>query len=284
MNALLTVLLALPPAAAPAAKVDTLFEKVAPAKPASGRTPGQGRAVVLIHGLGLHPLARERAGRAALRSWQKPEGVLVKELARHADVYALSYGQVVAVDKVCEAIHLADRVRELRKAGYRDVVLVGHSAGGLIARQLVEDHPSLGVTKVIQVCSPNTGSGLAAIRAARDAQVAFLISLGKAARTTFLARRSDLRIPAAVQFACVVGVTVPLGGDGIVSTASQWSEDLQKQGIPAYLLRATHRDAVRSARAAELIARLVREAQPRWKADQVTQARKKLLGSRAKER
>jgi pimeloyl-ACP methyl ester carboxylesterase len=283
MNALLLVLVALPPAAAPAAKVDTLLEKVAPAKPAARRTPGQDRVVVLIHGLGLHPIAKDRAGRATLRSWQKGDSVLVKELARHADVYALSYGQVVAVDKVPEAIHLADRVRDLRKAGYRDVVLVGHSAGGLIARQLVEDHPDLGVSKVIQVCAPNTGSALAAVRAARDAQVAFLVSLGRAARTAFLARRSDLRIPTAVQFACVVAVTTPLGGDGIVSTRSQWSDDLQKQGIPAYLLRATHRDAVRSARAAELIARLVRDAQPRWKADEVARARKKLLGSRARE-
>src|SRR5438105_12476829 len=158
MTALLLAVLSLPAAAAPVAKVDTVFEKVGPGKPAPGRSPGQTRAVILIHGLGLHLWHKDRVSRAALRTWQRPDSLLVKELVRHADVYALAYGQVVAVEKVHEAVRLADRVRELRKAGYRDVVLVGHSAGGLIARHLVEDHPALGVTKVIQVCSPNTGS------------------------------------------------------------------------------------------------------------------------------
>jgi hypothetical protein len=69
-----------------------------------------------------------------------------------------------------------------------------------------------------------------------------------------------------------------VGGDGIVSRSSQWSEDLQKQGIPAHLLRAAHWDSVKIARAVELIGRLVREAVPRWSPEQVSQARKKLLG------
>ena len=37
--------------------------------------------------------------------------------------------------------------------------LVGYSAGALIARYFVEDSPDYGVTKVIQVCAPNGGSG-----------------------------------------------------------------------------------------------------------------------------
>ncbi len=279
MTALLVAVLSLS-AAAPAEtpKVETIFQKVAPAKPADGRTPGQQRAVVLIHGLGLHPISKDRATRAILRSWQKPDSLLVKELSRHADVYAFAYGQITSVDKVPEAAGLARHVRALRKAGYREVVLVGHSAGGLVARHMVEDYPEAGVTKVIQVCSPNTGATLAALRLARDVQLAFFTSLGKAARKALLTKRQDLRIPTTVQFACVVG-RIGLGGDGVVSCGSQWSEDLQKQGIPAHVLRTTHWDAVRGARGAELIGRLVRDPQPRWKDEQVSQARKKLLGN-----
>jgi pimeloyl-ACP methyl ester carboxylesterase len=279
MNALLIALLSLPTTAAPpTSKVDAIFQKVAPARPLTGRSPGQSCAVVLIHGLGLHPLSKGRAAKAALRPWQQPDGLLVKELAQKADVYALAYGQSAAVETIHEATGLADHVRGLRKAGYRDIVLVGHSAGGLIARHLVEDYPKLGVTKVIQVSAPNTGSALAALRTARGVQLTFLTSMSRTARLAVLQKRKGRQIPVAVQFVCIIAFT-RLGGDGIVSRASQWSEDLQKQGIPAYLLRSAHWESVKTVRAAELIGRLVREAQPRWKEEEVAEARKKLLGS-----
>ena len=277
MNALLVAVLSLSAAPAAPPKVETAFLKVAPAKPATGRTPKQARAVVLIHGLSLHPISKDKAARATMRSWQKPDSLLVKELARHADVYAFAYGQNTSVEKIPEATGLAQRIGGLRKDGYREIVLVGHSAGGLVARHMVEDNPEAGVTKVIQVCCPNTGSTLAAIRVVRDVQVAFFTSLSRAARKALLLKRQDLRIPGKVEFACVVG-SIRLGGDGVVSCASQWSEDLQKQGIPAHLLRATHWEAVRGARGVELIGRLVREPQPRWKDEQISKARKLLLG------
>jgi pimeloyl-ACP methyl ester carboxylesterase len=279
MNALLVAVLTLSAAAPPeAARVETIFKKVAPAEPATGRTPRQSRAVVLIHGLSVSPLNKDRALHAIMRSWQLPDSLLVKELVRHADVYALAYGQNTPVEQVPEATGLPRHIRALRKAGYREVVLVGHSAGGLVARHFVEDDSEAGVTKVIQICTPNLGAGLASIRLARDVQKAFFTSLSRAARKAVLAKREDLRIPARIEFACVVG-KFQFGGDGVVSCASQWSEDLQKQGIPAHLLRSTHWDAVRAARGVELIGRLVREHQPRWKDEEVSKARKLLLGS-----
>jgi pimeloyl-ACP methyl ester carboxylesterase len=276
MNALYVAVVCLSAAPTPGPRVDAVFHKVAPAEPAAGRSPGQRCAVVLIHGLGLHPINKEKAVKAALRTWQRPDSPLVKALSQNADVYAFAYGQSAAVERIGTATGLAGHVSGLRKAGYRDVILVGHSAGGLIARILVEDQPDAGVTKVIQVCTPNTGSFLASWKTARDVQRTFLFSLSPTARKACLAGRQDRRIPAGVQFACVIAGT-RIGGDGIVSRSSQWSDDLQKQGIPAHLLRAAHWESVKIASAVELIGRLVREPQPRWKPDQVTQARKKLL-------
>ncbi len=172
---------------------------------------------------------------------------------------------------------LLDHLRGLKKVGYREIILVGHSAGGLIARQIVEDHDDIGITKVIQVCSPNGGSTWAALKAARAVQKPFLASLTHAAREKILKERKDKRIPATIQFVCVV-TTVHLGGDILVSCKSQWTEDLQAQGIPALLLKATHWDAVRSPKGAELLGRLVDERHKRWDERTVREARKKLLG------
>jgi pimeloyl-ACP methyl ester carboxylesterase len=261
----------------PTSTVEVLFVKVGPNARVVSRTAGQQRAVVLIHGLALHPISKERVAKAELRSWQKPDSTLVKEISRHADVYSLAYGQTVAVESIAMSPRLLEHLRGLKKAGYRDIILVGHSAGGLIARYLVEDNPEIGITKVIQVCCPNGGSNWAALKMARPVQAAFLASLTHSAREKLLQQRKEKRIPAAIDFACVIGC-VHLGGDGVVSCKSQWSEDLQAQGIPAHSLRATHWDAVRSAKGAELLDRLIREPHKRWDERAVREARKKLLG------
>ncbi len=95
------------------------------------RSAGQPRAVVLIHGLYLHPFSSRNVPRATLVSWQRPDGPMVQALARDADVFAFAYGQSVAVDEVAALPGLADGVRRLRQNGYSDIVLVGFSAGGL---------------------------------------------------------------------------------------------------------------------------------------------------------
>jgi pimeloyl-ACP methyl ester carboxylesterase len=241
--------------------VKSLSEQVAP-RPADGRwvrRPDQKRAVVLIHGFHFH-LREESVRKAELRPWQLPNSTLVKELARDADVFAFAYGQNASLKTIAAQPAL------------------GHSAGGLIARQFVEDHPDAGVTKVIQVCSPNEGSPLADVQVA-EAQRAFLESLTAAARRRSLKERADVHIPKGVQFVCVVATRDRTRTtDGVVPCASQWSADLRDQGVPARLLTASHREAVRGSPGAKLVAKLVQEEQPRWKPEQVRAALKEILG------
>ena len=156
-------------------------------------------------------------------------------------------------------------------------MLVGHSAGGLLARLFAEDHPAAGVTKVVQVCAPNGGSSWARLPAVRSDQRDFVDSLGKPARERAALLRAARRLPGSVEFACVVG-TSPVGGDGVVRARCQWTEDLQAQGVPAYAVRTTHWDAMRSPRVVDLVDALVRQPQPRWPGERVAAARRELLG------
>jgi pimeloyl-ACP methyl ester carboxylesterase len=259
--------------------VETRFVQVAPTPLAAGamaRTAGQPRAVVLIHGLRLNFLHPRDAARAVPRYWQEPGSKLVQALARDADVFAFCYGQTAAVQEIAALPDLGAATRRLRQLGYTEVVLIGCSAGGLIARQLVEDDPAAGVTRVIQVCAPNIGTSLANLKTAGGVgQGVFVQSLTKPARLALLARRQGKAIPEGVQLACVVGTGL-LFGDGVVSVRSQWPDDLQRQGIPAYPLPIDHKGAVRGERGVQLIARLAREEQPRWSAPQVAATRKRL--------
>jgi pimeloyl-ACP methyl ester carboxylesterase len=272
-------LLTVPPAmSAPAAKVQTLFVKVGPMPGVSGRSPGQDRAVVLIHGLGLHMISSEKPVKAYLRNWQQSDHPLVRRLAQDSDVYALAYGQNLPLEEIVSSPEVLRHLRSLKEAGYKQVILVGHSAGGLIARQLVEDHADLGVTRVVQVCSPNEGSGWAALRTARAAQMPFLVSLTRSGREKVIDQRYPAkRIPESVEFACVVG-SCRLRGDGVVSTRSQWSAELQAQGVPAYSIRTTHWDAMTNSRIPDLLARLAIEPMPRWDEAKVIEARMTLIG------
>jgi pimeloyl-ACP methyl ester carboxylesterase len=265
-----------------AAPVRTTFVQVAPPTAPAGalvRSAGQTRAVILIQGLHLHLLHHGGGARADLRPWQRPGSVLVKTLAAESDIFAFSYGQTAPVTEIATQPDLGEGVRRLRQLGYTEIALVGYSAGGLVARQLVEDDPGVGVTKVIQVCSPNGGAGLAKAKGIAGAgQETFLRSLTREARTRWLLQRWDTPVPAGVQFVCVVGTGL-LSGDGIVSTHSQWPEDLQRQGVPAVVLPTEHWEAMSSERGARLIAALVRERQARWGPAQVTAMRKQLWGA-----
>jgi len=272
-SALCLLVLAAPP-------FETLFVQVAPAVKQGEplhRSAGQDRAVILLHGLQIHPFSKTNVSRAGLHGWQKSDSMLVKRLAAEADVFSFAYSQTVPTDEVADRADLAEYVAQVRRLGYREIVLLGHSAGGLIARVFVEDHPDAGVTKVIQVCTPNGGSGWAMIQAVRANQLEFLDSLTKASRRRAERERADKTIPEGVEFVCVVGTGAAVG-DGLLQLRCQWPDDLQLQGVPAVSLTATHWTAVRSSRGAELAARLVREKQPRWDRGQVAMARKKLLG------
>jgi pimeloyl-ACP methyl ester carboxylesterase len=260
--------------------VEVQFVQVAPsARPTAEwrRGPGERRAVVLIQGLMVHPFSKDNVGKAALRDWQKPGSPLVKRLAGEGDVYAFAYGQNVPVDEIADHDALWGGLLRLREMGYRDVVLVGYSAGGVIARRVVEDYPDAGVTKVVQVCAPNAGSGWANLKAVRSNQKPFLQSLTKEERRRELRERLDVTIPERVEFVCVVG-TAAVSGDGVVSCRSQWTPDLQAQGVPAVTVATDHLSMVRSAGGAAKIAELVHSPQPRWGPAKVEAARKAILG------
>lgn len=241
------------------------------------RSDGQERAVVLIHGFAIH-FRTESVLKAEFRRWQQPETPLVQELGKTGDVYSYCYSQNAPLDNVVSNGGLREAVAQLRKAGYRDIVLVGHSAGGLIARQFVEDYPGDGVTKVLQVCSPNTGTP-SAKTTVLAAQQPFLNCLTEDGRRECLKSRAGRKIPDSVEFICVIGRPEPKAdSDGVVPCVSQWSEDLQKQCIPVVVIAADHLEATRVPANARIIAGLVKEKQQRWLATKVEQTRKELFG------
>jgi hypothetical protein len=255
------------------------FVQVAPMS-ATGkltRTCGQERAVVLIHGLLIGTLSADKVNSPTMHEWQKPNAALVQRLGKEADVFSFSYAQNVPLGDIVKMSGLAANVSELQKMGYTSIVLVGHSAGGLIARQFVEDNPDCGVAKVIQVCSPNGGATLADFKLAPAVQKAFLHSLSHEVRRKEMKDRADVHFPSKVEFVCVIGCSMG-ESDGLVSVKSQWTDDLQNQGIPAYLLRESHRHAVRAPAGVDLITRLVTTPQPRWDEDKVKMERKHILG------
>lgn len=280
MEATLLALLVLN--APPPSAVETQFLQVAPAVQTTGSssiTKNQQQAVVLIHGLYLNPLNKESALRAWVRNWQKPDSVLVKRLARQSDVFAFAYSQTAPVDELAKCPELDQAVQSLCKAGYHEITLIGYSAGGLIARRYVENRPRCGVNKVVQVCAPNEGTDWAKLVRSRTSFADFVSSLTREGRQRARARAEDQAIPASIQFACVVG-TGRINGDGLVALKSQWSEDLQRQGVPAYGVSVSHWQAVRTAKGADLIAELVQRPLPRWNEKEVRSARRQLLGEK----
>lgn len=277
MLASLTILAALTLGGGPA--VDSVCQQIVPA-PIGGawvRTPNRTQAVVLLQGFHYHALGINVA-KAELRGWQKADSTLAKELGKTADVFVFAYGQNVPIDVIVKESKLAASVADLRRLGYDDVVLVGHSAGGLIARHFVEDFPKSGVTKVVQVCTPNGGSPLANLSVPKS-QKPFVECLTEKHRQQCLVERAEKTVPKTVQFVCVVAKDGPkTTSDGVVPCNCQWTADLQAQGIPAVAVVSGHREVVHTAKAAEAIARVVRTPQPRWSAETVDQARPEILG------
>lgn len=265
--------LALPP------EVPTLFAEVAPPQDEPAfRMPEHDRAIVLIHGLRLQP--GSGAHEPAFQEWQQAGSTLVRVLSEDSDVFSFAYAEDVPLETIAEQPPLDTDVLMLKELGYREIVLVGHSAGGLVARQYVEDHPDSGVTGVIQVCSPNAGTRLGEIGSNLKSfagEEAFLTSLSEDWRGAVAKRRADRTIPKECAFVCVLGdEVVGAAGDFVLGVETQWPADLRAQGIPSVKVHTTHLTAMRSRRVAETIASLVKEKASRWEPERVDSERKKL--------
>jgi pimeloyl-ACP methyl ester carboxylesterase len=245
---------------------------IAPEKPSE-----KARAVVLLPGLFIHPIRPAKASQPWRRDWQEPKSELVKALAPDFDVFAFSYAQTVALDAVAQSPGMHDAITRLRKAGYRDIVLVGHSAGGVIARQFVENYPNAGATKVIAVSAPFAGVELATLKVGYPkVQAPFVQSLAPEARA---AKANKNALGKDVPFACVVCKPLKrVETDGLVATHSQWPDDLQKCGVPIVQSSASHFLVMYNPTAVKAIAELAREKLVRWAPEEIEQARKVLFG------
>jgi hypothetical protein len=277
--------------------VETKFVQLAPVQrevAPFAKTAKQTRAVLLIHGFRPHPLDSKAALQANWHSWQKADSGLVQALAKESDVFAFAYSQNDTVEHIAEGAAFVKSVAELKRLGYAEIVLLGHSSGGLIARQFVEDHPDAGVTKVIQVGTPNGGTAWAkaTFGVSKDEQV-FLQSLTPDGRKQVLKDRADKKVPEKIEFVCVVCRVVPsaeksgddaegdstVPGDGVVCCDCQWTDDLQRQGIAAVCLPCGHLNVMRTKPGEEKIAELVRQKQPRWEQTKVNAEKPTILGT-----
>lgn len=237
------------------------------------RTKDRSRAVILLGGLDLRD---DGASAATPRfvDWQGSTSTLVKGLSRHADVYSIAYAQNTAVEEIASFPELREAVGNVKKLGYSEVVLLGHSAGGILARHFVEEHPRAGVTRVIQVAAPNSGTKLAgwAVRLLQvpPEQASFVASLSPAHRAAVLKGRENKMIPTGIDFVSVVSCTSPKDrGDGAVNRQCQWPPDLQQQGVPCACVQASHAHVMYQEDCCDLYCKLITESQPRWGHTQV---------------
>jgi pimeloyl-ACP methyl ester carboxylesterase len=254
--------------------IQSQFKQVQPVA-SNQDAPRKDRAIVLIHGFRYY-FRDQDVPEPRFHSWQKPGSLLVQALARQADVFAFSYGQNATIAEIVTRSSLRENLDHLHKLGYHEIVLIAHSAGGLIARRLIEDYPTCGVTKVIQVCCPNAGA-LSASLGVHKAQQAFVHNLSFEGRRQDLLKRAKVRIPKTISFVCVVALGALGTSDGVVTCASQWSPDLRKQGIPAVPVKANHRTATRGSEGVKTLVRLVHDNTPRWTQEQVSKEETKLF-------
>jgi pimeloyl-ACP methyl ester carboxylesterase len=264
--------------AAPAADLPTELWQLAPepkGKPILLNNPrSKDRALLLIPGLKFHPLKPSLSTRPELHNWQEPNSELVRTLAKDFDVYGFGYAQTVPLDAVAQSAGLREAVERIQKAGYKEIVLVGHSAGGVIARLFVENHPNAGVTKVVTVAAPHTGAELANLKVGYSrTQAQFIQSLAPEART----ESGFSKIGEKVEVACVVCKLKRIDADGLVNIASQWPTECQKNGVPAVLVQINHFEAMLKPESVKVIAEVAREKLTRWSAEEVEKAKKVLF-------
>jgi len=265
--------------AAPAAELPTELWQVAPDaknKPGWLNNPRtKDRAVLMLPGLKMHLLRPSLSTRPELHNWQEPTSELVHVLAKDFDVFAFGCAQTIPLDAVAHSPGLRAAVANLKSAGYKEIVLIGHSAGGVIARLFAENYPDSGITKVVTVAAPHAGAELANIKVGYSkAQAAFIQSLAPDWRAEAGISR---KLPEKIEMACVVCKVKRIDGDGLVSLVSQWPEECRKQGIPAVFAPINHWDAMLNPASAKAIGELAREKLTRWTPEEAERARKLLF-------
>lgn len=269
--------------AAPAANVPTEIWQVAPI--ARGKAVSVGisktkdRAVLLIPGLKLHPFRPALSTRPERHNWQEPGSELVRTLSSEFDLYAFGYAQTASLDAIALSPGIRDTVGKLKGAGYKEIVLVGHSAGGVIARLFATHYPDSGVTKVITVASPHLGAEAAHLQIGYPRiQAPFIQSLLPETRIAARVPVPEAKPGQSIQMVCVVCKLRKLDGDGLVDLASQWPEDCRKCGVPAVLVAVNHWDAMSNPASAKAIGDLAREKLATWTSEEVEKAQKQLFG------
>lgn len=264
--------------AASAAELPTDFQQVAPDRRNANWAEAprtRDRAVLVVPGLRIHPLRPSLCTRPEFRNFHEPTSELVRTLAKDSDVFAFAYAQTVTLDEVAQSPGLRAAVADIKKAGYTEVVLVGHSAGGVIARLFAEQYPDSGVTKVICVAAPHSGAGAAELKVGYPkTQAPFVQSLTAESR----AKVRPQKLADRIDMACVVCKLKLIDADGLVSTPSQWPEECRKCGVPAALVAVNHWDAMVDPGSVKMIGELVREKLARWSPEEVERAKKVLFG------
>src|SRR5262249_11027470 len=152
----------------------------------------------------------------------------------------------------------------VKDLGYSEVIVLGHSAGGLLARHFVEEHPRAGVKRVIQIAAPNGGTKLAAwgVRLAQvpREQATFVESMSPAHRDAVLKSRESKQMPASIELVSVVTCTSPKDrGDGAVNRQCQWPADLQGQGIPCVCVQGSHLEVLSDEKCLDVYCKLITE-------------------------
>ncbi len=203
------------------------------------------KAVLCIPGLYPHPLRPERATKPEMHPWFEPKAPLLAALAPDFDVYAFGYAQTLPVDSVASSNGMRETIAKLKTAGYREIVLVGHSAGGIVAHQFAVRFPDSGVTKVIPVAAPYSGSDLAELNVGLPwTQVSYIKSLAPQPRQATL--KEDKAFPKTIEYCAMLCKVSRLPNDIMVNLESQWPPEVRQQGLPAALVNANHFEVLKS--------------------------------------
>lgn len=205
-------------------------------------------AIVLIHGFNTNHIHNSEKYDELLRdSWQNRDSKIVQRVASYGDVFSIVYTQNRFVDHIADFGRFHTLMRRLRDAGYKNITIIGSSAGGVIGRLFVENFPESKISRIIQVAAPNRGTpaanlgniggGIGLID--NEDFLEFLESLEPGTRKEISRSRQDKKIPDDVEFVSLIGTAIA-GGDGVIGYQSAWPASIRDQGLPGVSAAAVH--------------------------------------------